>query len=459
MHSSFNNHTTSGSLNIFSQAPSLNNSIASNPYASANTRIEETLLHPQTTPLRCRASRSQQQSPANATPAFVYALDHLSTKLKIPMTAVETTKALTSDGLVPGICRLYMDGQCRQGVRCYQVHADPDVVTALRKEAHECPSCCHVHGAKCSYVGFPLALTVTLEGTRDPPHCPTTTISNTTVTAASLGSQAHPSSLPQVCPPQDATHGAVAVSPSTLSSKQTPLSQPLNTKESDSYPAVSAREMTATPAEPQSETTCSTKPSVVPLSHLNPTSFLWKLYREEGRPHLRVPISRVCRDHRKGLCRFGEECSFLHVCRELPLDHYHGMDEAAGGQTPSHHARGQPVSRWMNNGGGGGSSSMPSTGQCPSRAAVNSSFSSCNYPPGQNSFVGNSLSSSMTGLRVGGHGNMRSYGASVTGEEGSVSQPPLLRPLAHDGHRRHRHHTSERDFFTSSTHHKSSSNQ
>nr|CCC91337.1 unnamed protein product [Trypanosoma congolense IL3000] len=154
---------------------------------------------------------------------FVDALDHLSTKLRIPGTAVELTNAMLDDGLVPGICRLYLEGRCRQGARCFQVHANPDVVAALRQEALEKPSCCFYHGVPCSYEGLPLNLQVNIG-----------------------------------------------------------------------------------------------KVSVV-LPRMGPTNCLWSAYAERGENQLEVPRERVCREHRRGLCRFGEECGFLHICREISL--------------------------------------------------------------------------------------------------------------------------------------------
>ncbi|KEG05487.1 hypothetical protein DQ04_21431000 [Trypanosoma grayi] len=168
--------------------------------------------------LRCTGTPQQPM------PKYVEALDHLSTKLKIPASAVEPTNALQDDGLVPGICRLHLEGRCRQGSRCFQVHVHWDVLEALRKEALETPSCCYLHGAPCNYEGLPFNLTVNI-GSR------------------SIG-----------------------------------------------------------------------------LHSLSPTSCLWNAYNEHGENQLTVSKGRVCREHRRGLCRFGEECGFLHICREVPLD-------------------------------------------------------------------------------------------------------------------------------------------
>lgn len=173
------------------------------------------------------------------TPAYVDALDHLSTKLRIPGSAVEPTNAMYDDGLVPGVCRLYMEGRCRQGSRCFQVHANPEVVEKLRQEALEQPTCCFFHGAPCTSSGLPLNLQVNVGGTS------------------------------------------------------------------------------------------------ITLPRMNSTNCLWSAYAERGDSTLDLPREKVCREHRRGLCRFGEECGFLHICREIA---FVGEDASSTG-SGLHHSR------------------------------------------------------------------------------------------------------------------------
>ncbi|KAG8344622.1 hypothetical protein TRVL_04541 [Trypanosoma vivax] len=163
-------------------------------------------------------------TPVSPTMTYIDALDHLSTKLRIPASAVEPTSAMFDDGLVPGVCRLFLEGRCRQGSRCFQVHVNRDVLEVLRKEALETPSCCFFHGAPCNFEGLPLNLRVNVGGT------------------------------------------------------------------------------------------------LVGLHSMSPTNYLWGVYTEHGESQLDVPKSCICREHRRGLCRFGEECGFLHICREIVLD-------------------------------------------------------------------------------------------------------------------------------------------
>ncbi|RNF08432.1 hypothetical protein TraAM80_02732 [Trypanosoma rangeli] len=197
-------------------------SLTLNPSASANSFGSSHRCQSLHTPIHTTVRRVR--TPQQSTVKYVEALDHLSTKLKIPTSAVEPTNALQDDGLVPGICRLFLEGRCKQGSRCFQVHVQQDVLEFLRKETLETPSCCYLHGAPCNYEGLPFALTV------------------------NIGSK------------------------------------------------------------------------TVGLHSLNPTNYLWSIYNEHGESQLAVSKGRVCREHRRGLCRFGEECGFLHICREIPLD-------------------------------------------------------------------------------------------------------------------------------------------
>eukprot|EP00796_Vickermania_ingenoplastis_P010238 gene10238-7177_t len=201
-------------------------------YGSRST-VSAQLLHPQGTDAVTPVPPSKKRED------FIYAIDSATTKLKIPLSAVDPTQALDDDGLVPGLCRLYMEGRCRQSRRCYQVHANPTIVEQLREEVRKQPSCCHVHGAPCTYEGFPLGLTVTVE-------CRERERQSRTINGdQSLDEFGEAKSL-----------GCNAPSAS---------------------------------GEPESE-----KKIVLSLHHLCPTSYL---------------------EHLKGLCRFGDECSFLHGCR------------------------------------------------------------------------------------------------------------------------------------------------
>lgn len=67
-------------------------------------------------------------------------------KLQVPLSAIDPTKALHGRLTVPSLCLLFQAGRCRQDANCYQLHADPTVIQALRLEAENQTCCCIRHG-------------------------------------------------------------------------------------------------------------------------------------------------------------------------------------------------------------------------------------------------------------------------------------------------------------------------
>lgn len=67
-------------------------------------------------------------------------------KLHVPLSAIQTTKALNGRLKTPSLCLLFQSGRCRQGDNCYQVHVDPATVDRLRIDVENMPCCCLLHG-------------------------------------------------------------------------------------------------------------------------------------------------------------------------------------------------------------------------------------------------------------------------------------------------------------------------
>ncbi|KAK7196524.1 hypothetical protein NESM_000590100 [Novymonas esmeraldas] len=218
----------------------------------------------------------------------IYAIDTASTKLAIPITAVEPTLAFEDDGLVPGLCRLYMEGRCRQSQRCFQVHADPGVVDQLRREALSAPSCCPAHGAKCNLSGFPLGLSIVLDPPREKEPAAAAEANIERETGSTEGSSSNGES-------NTAATGAG-------SGAGTGTGSGAGGCGSGGHSA-----------------NCTDNKAVVMLHNVCPTRYLRSRYEEKGGMVLHVPKAKICREHRKGLCRFGNECCFLHLCRQIPL--------------------------------------------------------------------------------------------------------------------------------------------
>ncbi|KAG5479174.1 hypothetical protein LSCM4_01763 [Leishmania orientalis] len=221
----------------------------------------------------------------------IFAIDTASTKLSIPITAVEPTLAFEDDGLVPGLCRLYMEGRCRQSDRCFQVHANPSVVEQLRLEAFNTPSCCPAHGAKCNMEGFPLGLVIIIDHPREKESAMVIECNVERESGSAAGSLSNGES-------NMAATGGDGFSGHNVNGAEQNVA--------------------------------------IALHNVCPTRFLWSRYEENGGMRLHVPKSKICREHRKGLCRFGNECSFLHLCRQIP---FAGEDELSGHiRTQSRHA-------------------------------------------------------------------------------------------------------------------------
>ncbi|CCW61935.1 unnamed protein product [Phytomonas sp. EM1] len=241
-------------------------------------------------PPRCCSSVCSESATKNVR-SYIYAIDRLSTKLRIPLSATEPTQALQDDGLVPGLCRLYLEGRCRQGDLCHQVHANPNVVETIRQEALHAPSCCHMHGARCNFESFPLGLTFTLvDVLKDIPKGLNSSMSK--------GNKAQSDKTNKA----EADISEMEKSPNGVEQKS--VQQPSNN-------------------------------TVISIHSLCPTTYLWTLYSNNISSHIYLPKNKICREHRKGLCRFGDECNFLHVCREIPIDSSVGSDGVAALHSPS----------------------------------------------------------------------------------------------------------------------------
>lgn len=95
-------------------------------------------------------------------PGTFAVIDPFSKRLFIPAEAMLDTRAMHRKG-VPSLCRVFLEGRCRQGSNCFQAHADVDVVTALRAAALEEPTCCAFHGARSDASGLDPSLTLLIK--------------------------------------------------------------------------------------------------------------------------------------------------------------------------------------------------------------------------------------------------------------------------------------------------------
>jgi hypothetical protein len=95
-------------------------------------------------------------------PGTFAVIDPFSKRLFIPTEAMLDTRAMHRKG-VPSLCRVFLEGRCRQGANCFQAHANVDVVEALRAAALKEPTCCTVHGARSDASGLDPSLTLLIK--------------------------------------------------------------------------------------------------------------------------------------------------------------------------------------------------------------------------------------------------------------------------------------------------------
>ncbi|KAG5500635.1 hypothetical protein JKF63_03731 [Porcisia hertigi] len=84
-------------------------------------------------------------------------IDPLSKRLLIPTGLMLDTRAMHRQG-VPSLCRVFLEGRCRQGANCFQAHANIDAVCELRAKALADPTCCAFHGTPSDASGIDPAL-------------------------------------------------------------------------------------------------------------------------------------------------------------------------------------------------------------------------------------------------------------------------------------------------------------
>jgi len=87
----------------------------------------------------------QQQQAAAQAQGLLIVVDPHSRKLRIPLSSITPTRAMSRAG-IPSLCLLFLANRCRQGSLCHQVHANAAVVQQLREMVANQPQCCLTHG-------------------------------------------------------------------------------------------------------------------------------------------------------------------------------------------------------------------------------------------------------------------------------------------------------------------------
>ncbi|PWV20310.1 hypothetical protein C3747_7g311 [Trypanosoma cruzi] len=75
---------------------------------------------------------------------WIWVLDPLTRKLRVPLSQLVHTQATATTGTVPSLCISFLEGRCRHQW-CRQAHVLPSAIPQLRHEALHAPTCCRLH--------------------------------------------------------------------------------------------------------------------------------------------------------------------------------------------------------------------------------------------------------------------------------------------------------------------------
>lgn len=75
---------------------------------------------------------------------WIWVLDPMTRKLRVPLNMLVPTHATSTPGTVPSLCIAFLEGRCRHAW-CRQAHVLPSAIPQLRYEALSAPTCCHFH--------------------------------------------------------------------------------------------------------------------------------------------------------------------------------------------------------------------------------------------------------------------------------------------------------------------------
>lgn len=75
---------------------------------------------------------------------WIWVLDPLTRKLRVPLHLLVPTQATAVTGTVPSLCIGFLEGRCRHPW-CRQAHVLPQAISQLRLEALHAPTCCKFH--------------------------------------------------------------------------------------------------------------------------------------------------------------------------------------------------------------------------------------------------------------------------------------------------------------------------
>jgi hypothetical protein len=82
--------------------------------------------------------------PTTSSEKWIWVLDPMTRKLRVPMSYLVPTQATATMGTVPSLCIAFLEGRCRHPW-CRQAHVLPHMIAQLRHDALNAPTCCSKH--------------------------------------------------------------------------------------------------------------------------------------------------------------------------------------------------------------------------------------------------------------------------------------------------------------------------
>ncbi|RNF15256.1 uncharacterized protein Tco025E_05553 [Trypanosoma conorhini] len=89
-------------------------------------------------------ARKDSGEPTTEYEKWIWVLDPLTRKLRVPLSQLVPTQATATTGTVPSLCISFLEGRCRHQW-CRQAHVLPCAIPQLRHEALHAPTCCRLH--------------------------------------------------------------------------------------------------------------------------------------------------------------------------------------------------------------------------------------------------------------------------------------------------------------------------
>lgn len=81
---------------------------------------------------------------AGGSEKWIWVLDPMTRKLRVPLSYLAPTQATATMGTVPSLCIAFLEGRCRHPW-CRQAHVLPSMIAQLRHDALNAPTCCSRH--------------------------------------------------------------------------------------------------------------------------------------------------------------------------------------------------------------------------------------------------------------------------------------------------------------------------